>query len=106
MNRPGGEGNRGIVLRALPFFAVCCALWCAACQDPCVALAERICSCEPTDRDRRSCRNDRIVNQQSKVQITDADRDLCEAKLETCSCGALDENDLDACGFVVQPEEP
>ncbi len=75
-----------------------------ACQDPCVALAERICACEPTAGDRRSCRNDRIVNQQSRVTIDDADRELCAAKLDTCTCGALDENDLDACGFVVTPE--
>lgn len=71
-----------------------------------MALAERICSCEPTEADRRSCRNDRIVNQQSQVQIDDADRDFCEAKLDTCTCGALDENQLDACGFVVAAEEP
>lgn len=71
-----------------------------------MALAERICSCEPTETDRRSCRNDRIVNQQSQVQIDDADRDFCEAKLDTCTCGALDENQLDACGFVVAAEEP
>lgn len=75
-----------------------------ACQDPCVALAERICACEPTEADRRSCRNDRIVNRQSQVSIDDADRELCAAKLDSCTCGALDENDLDACGFVVAAE--
>ncbi len=75
-----------------------------ACQDPCVALAERICACEPTEADRRSCRNDRIVNRQSQVSIDDEDRELCSAKLDTCTCGALDENDLDACGFVVAAE--
>ena len=86
--------------------AACFVVVTAACQDPCVALAERICSCEPTESDRRSCRNDRIVNQQSKVEISDADRDVCEQKLDTCSCNALDENDLDACGFVIAAEEP
>ncbi|MBI1946059.1 MAG: hypothetical protein HYS27_10205 [Deltaproteobacteria bacterium] len=90
---------RRLLLALLPVFAVAT----AACQDPCVVLAERICACEPTEADRRSCRNDRIVNRQSQVTIDDADRDLCEAKLATCTCGALDENDLDACGFVVEP---
>ncbi|MCC7109590.1 MAG: hypothetical protein IT382_09900 [Deltaproteobacteria bacterium] len=94
------------MLRALLLLAAASALSMLACQDPCVALAERICSCEPTASDRQTCRTYRVVNQQSQVQIDDADRDFCEAKLQTCSCGALDENDLDACGFVVAAEEP
>lgn len=75
-----------------------------ACQDPCVVLAERICNCEPTPGDRRNCRTDRIVNRQSQVQITDEDRDFCEAKLESCECTDIDENRLDQCGFVVTSE--
>jgi hypothetical protein len=75
----------------------------SACQDPCVALAKRICNCEPTPSDRRACEQERITNQQSKIVIDDADREVCEQKLETCTCDALDENDLEACGFV--PEE-
>ena len=74
------------------------------CQDPCVALAERICNCEPTPADRRSCRNENIVNRQSQVQIDDEDRNFCEAKLDSCECTDIDENRLDQCGFVVQPE--
>lgn len=77
----------------------------SACQDPCVALAERICNCEPTPGDRRNCRNERIVNRQSQVQIDEADRTFCEAKLETCECTDIDENRLDQCGFVVEPAE-
>ncbi len=88
---------------SLLFPALLAALF-GACQDPCIALAERICACEPTESDRRSCRNARIVDQQSRVTIDDADRELCAAKLDTCSCDALDENDLDACGFVVASE--
>lgn len=76
----------------------------SGCQDPCVALAERICNCEPTPADRRSCRTDRVVNRQSQVQITDEDRTFCQAKLDTCECTDVDENRLDQCGFVVQPE--
>ena len=80
------------------------ALAASGCQDPCVALAERICNCEPTPADRRSCRADRVVNRQSQVEINDEDRAFCEAKLEICECADVDENRLDQCGFVIQPE--
>lgn len=103
MNRPARKGN-AMAMRLLLLLPALAATLVGACQDPCVALAERICACEPTASDRGACRNDRIVNQQSRVTIDDADRELCAAKLDTCSCGALDENDLDACGFVVAPE--
>lgn len=89
---------------ALAFILVLGALS-SACQDPCVILAERICNCEPTPSDRRSCRDARIVNRQSQVLIDDADRKLCEDKLETCECTDIDENRLDQCGFVVEPAE-
>jgi hypothetical protein len=72
----------------------------AGCQDPCIELAQRICNCEPTVLNRRQCVTDRITGQQGNVDISDTDRELCVAKLETCSCAALDQNDLDACGFV------
>lgn len=82
--------------------------WSAAgCQDPCVTLAERICNCEPSSAERQSCRRTRIVNQQSNVAIEEADRELCQAKLETCTCVALDENNLEACGFTpIASDEP
>lgn len=83
-------------------WVVSCALG-VGCQDPCVQLAQRICNCEPTTSDRRACQQERITNQQSKIEIDEADRDVCQAKLETCDCKALDENDLDKCGFV--PEQ-
>lgn len=70
------------------------------CQDPCVELAQRICNCESTAANRRQCVSDRITSQQGNVDINDADREVCAAKLDTCTCAALDDNDLDACGFV------
>jgi hypothetical protein len=75
-----------------------------ACPDPCVSLAERICNCEPLAFDRVNCRRERITGQQSRVPIDDADREICEQKLETCTCAALDRNDLDACGFAPPSE--
>lgn len=70
------------------------------CTDPCTQLAARICNCELTETERRSCRTDRITNQSGNVTIDDADKEFCAQKLETCDCAALDADDLDACGFV------
>lgn len=69
------------------------------CQDPCVELAQRICNCEPTAVARRLCISNRITSRQGAIEVSDDDRALCSAKLDTCSCAALDQNDLDACGF-------
>jgi len=98
------------VLPVRPLFKVLAAIgavasaatWLAACQDPCVTLAQRICDCELTSAERTSCRTDRIVNQQSSTPISDADRNFCQSILDkgTCTCTALDNNDLDACGFA------
>jgi len=79
------------------------------CQDPCVALAERVCNCELTPLERATCRRERVTNEQSRITITDDDRSICTAKLDTCDCAALDENRLDACGFapaVTAPADP
>lgn len=73
----------------------------AGCQDPCVTLAERICNCEATADERRACIADRITNQQNTVKVDDADREVCTGALDTCTCAALDQNNLAACGFSV-----
>jgi hypothetical protein len=70
------------------------------CADPCVQLAERICGCEPTDVERRACRADRITGQSGRVETDEAEAAFCAEKLETCDCRAIDENDLEKCGFV------
>ncbi len=92
-------------MRFLPFVGVVvvAAFLSAGCEDPCKVLADRICNCQPNSTAQTSCRTDRIVNQQSTIQITDADRAFCSQKLDTCTCDAIDENKLDACGFV--PED-
>ena len=53
----------------------------------------------PSAADVAACRLDRITSQSGRITITDADREVCTAKLDTCTCAALDLNDLDACGF-------
>lgn len=71
-----------------------------ACQDPCVALAERICNCEQTAVERLTCRRNRVLNQQARIEISDEDRTVCTAALDTCTCAAIDRNDLGSCGFT------
>jgi hypothetical protein len=71
------------------------------CQDPCLELAERVCACERTLLTRAACRRDRITSRQ--VETDEQDREFCATKLATCTCLALDENQLELCGFV--PED-
>ena len=72
----------------------------SGCTDPCVALQERICNCEKTANERQACIADRITNQQATTKIDDDDRAFCSEKLDTCTCAALDDNDLAQCGFT------
>lgn len=74
------------------------ALFLAACQDPCVLLAQRICQCEPSPAEQRLCIERRIEAQEER-EPSDEELLACEAALETCSCQALDENRYDLCGF-------
>ena len=92
-----------VVVMVLPFGFVAAAT--AGCADPCVTLAARICNCEATTNERRACIANRITNQQGALVVDDADRAFCEAKLEGCSCAALDTNELDSCGLANEARE-
>ncbi len=72
------------------------------CQDPCVTLAERICNCEATANERRACITNRVTNQQGSVEVSEPDREFCQSVLDNgeCTCAALDNNNLAACGFA------
>lgn len=72
-------------------------LFTSAC-DPCDQLSAKICDCQPTETERRACRQD-VDTQKRQRTVTDADRAVCAAKLETCTCAALDADDVVACGF-------
>lgn len=91
---------RPVVVVVVAVLGVFTALLGSGCPDPCVTLAERICNCEATAAERRACITDRVTNQQSTVDVDVDDRDFCNAKLATCSCAALDQNNLAACGFA------
>lgn len=69
------------------------------CQDPCVALAERICNCEADLSERQGCRQERIQAQQSKTPTAE-EQEVCTAALDLCTCEALRQNRVDLCGYT------
>jgi hypothetical protein len=87
-------------LFALAFFltALFPTLGLSAC-DPCQALSNRICDCQPTPGDQQRCRIARD-EQRNQRDVTDEDREKCAAALETCTCDALDENQVELCGLT------
>ena len=72
------------------------------CQDACTTLAEFICSCEPNRREEDSCLQ--AVRAGRSRSITQVELAVCETRLDTCTCGALEDNNLAACGLAA--EEP
>jgi len=71
----------------------------SGCFDPCDTLADRICECEPTELATLQCKQ-RVEVQKEQHKPTDADRSACEAALETCTCDALEQRKLSACGYA------
>ena len=68
--------------------------------DPCQRLAYRICSCEATQSQQRTCEQDRIQAQQDSVTPTAEEPAVCTEALNTCTCTELDDNRTDLCGFT------
>lgn len=81
----------GLTLSALGCFS--------ACQPPCMALAERICSCEPDQQSRQLCRN-QVQSLDQYRDPTLEDEQACSAALETCTCAQLLQNQVEFCGFT------
>lgn len=92
--------------RALPValaLAFCAALFGAGCDDPCVALAERVCQCQLDPTERLACRQERVTNQRDQLPRDDEDKARCSAALDTCDCADLDQNRTEECGFALEP---
>ena len=72
----------------------------AACKDPCVKLAEKICRCEPTDAIQRACVA-RVGSESGIRKASDSEARACRAILDggTCSCDALADGNLEGCGL-------
>lgn len=69
-----------------------------ACDDACQALADKICECEPNRAAELSCEN--AVKASSIRTPTAQEIEVCELRLDTCTCAALEDQDLLACGFA------
>ncbi|RYF10886.1 MAG: hypothetical protein EOO40_04310 [Deltaproteobacteria bacterium] len=89
------------------------ALWCAvaACGDPCRDLAEAYCNCEPMPERRAACL-DKVgaiyeQNKQNKQQDQDAGAaKSCRNLLDGCTCEAVAQGNLQACGLSLQATPP
>lgn len=69
-----------------------------ACWDPCDQLANTICDCEKTEIERQQCRQ-RVEIQKQQRDPSEADKQACQSAQTTCTCEALAEGRLSACGF-------
>lgn len=69
------------------------------CLNPCDQLADRICECEETELQRQQCQQ-RVEIQKQQRDASEKNKADCEAALVTCTCQALDDGNLAACGFV------
>ena len=72
---------------------------CASCSDPCMDLAKKICSCEPTIVKQQSC-DLRVEAQEEYREPTKEQEERCEAIIENCTCEKLAAGDMQACGLA------
>jgi hypothetical protein len=81
-------------------FAVCgtCFFAGIGCDDACKALAAQICDCEPNRASQLSCEN--AIKASTNREVTVEEAEICEQKLDTCTCAKLEDQDLKACGLA------
>jgi len=80
------------------------------CGNPCLRLADQICSCQPDDTSRANCQQ-RARDQGDTFAVGPQQEELCQAKLDSnaCACQSLiTPAGRDACGlsFTVAPPDP
>ena len=68
------------------------------CGNPCVELANKICSCEPTKALKTTCEQN-IKTTGKAANANDDELMRCEELKKTCHCEALAMGDLAACGL-------
>lgn len=71
----------------------------SACTPPCEALAQQICACELNRREEEACR-EAIRAVAAGRTPSEAEDQICEARLDGCTCEALERGDLAACGLA------
>jgi hypothetical protein len=62
-------------------------------------LAQQICECELNRREEEACREAIRAASAGRVP-SEAEDQVCEARLDGCTCKALEEGDLAACGLA------
>lgn len=70
----------------------------SACKGPCEELADLICDCELSASSQNQC-DEQVRAAKQQREVSAAEEVTCEAKLETCTCDALQADDLAACGL-------
>lgn len=76
----------------------------AGCGNACKDLANHICDCQPTRGKKDRCQNSvSIAN--SNASLSSEQQDLCSSILDSgaCTCQALQNGDLAACGLARDP---
>ena len=76
----------------------------AGCEGPCAALASKICGCEPNRSAEAACLQTVRSAMNFRPTVTEAENAACERLLDTCTCTALEDNDLLACGLAKAKE--
>ena len=85
--------------RVLAGLAIASALLLGACSNPCRALSDQICDCKPNQPEQSACRERVRLSENELDEVTEAQAQACEQHLDTCTCEAVDDGDLAACGL-------
>jgi hypothetical protein len=78
----------------------------AGCGDPCLKLADQICSCQPDDVSRANC-SQRARNQEGIFSVDKQDQDFCQHALDTNACvcqNLITPEGRSACGLSFPPD--
>ena len=89
--------------RMLPFLAAMgFFLLLGGCDDACTALGKKICDCEVGDVARQQCVA-RVESRATNDEPSRKEQEVCEGYLDSCTCDALEEGRIEACGLAKSP---
>lgn len=71
----------------------------SACDDPCVDLAKKICRCSETQTEQQACIQ-RVDADAAEREASADERERCADLLDACTCKALAQGELAACGLT------
>jgi hypothetical protein len=75
----------------------------SGCGDPCLSLANQVCSCQPDSNSQAIC-NQKAKDAEAIFAVGKADSQLCQQKLDShlCDCNKLiTAEGRQACGLVI-----